>query len=500
MKVNQVKWGAILSYILIILNTAYGLLVVPFILACLGENQYGVYKTVASLSASLSVLDLGIGSTMTRYMARYNAKKDLDGANNFAAMAFIQYAVIAAVLAIGGAIAFISLTPVYGNTFSTADMALAQKLLITLVLNMILRLLENLFVGIANGHERFVFSNSIKLISVILRFSLIFIVLPIFNNALVIALLETAVVSVMTVVFAVYTTRNIGVRPKLKKWDKEIFKESMGYTLLMFIQTIVIQFNGNVDNVVIGARISAASVTVYSMALSVFGMYENLSGSIAGIMLPNMTKMVVAGDCPERLQAGVEKAGRMQFVLLAAALGGFVVLGRDFFDLWLGDGFQDCYALTLMLMIPVTFSMMQNVSLSILRAQNKMRYRTVTLVISCCINMTLTFLGVKYLGYWGAALGTSCATISNLIFMNIYYKKHLKFKVFRLFENVMKRTWLCSLVASVVTAVVHYWLRGTWVSFLLNVAIFIAIYGLAMFAWGLDTSEKKLIFGRFVRT
>ena len=71
---------------LIVANTIYGLLITPFILNYVGDSAYGVYKSVASISASLAVMDLGLGTTMTRYMARYNATKDKENAEKLAAI------------------------------------------------------------------------------------------------------------------------------------------------------------------------------------------------------------------------------------------------------------------------------------------------------------------------------------------------------------------------------------------------------------------------------
>ena len=47
MKRNGAKIGAIMSYILIFLNTAYGLIVMPYILSQVGSSDYGVYRTIA---------------------------------------------------------------------------------------------------------------------------------------------------------------------------------------------------------------------------------------------------------------------------------------------------------------------------------------------------------------------------------------------------------------------------------------------------------------------
>ncbi|MBQ3550350.1 MAG: oligosaccharide flippase family protein [Clostridia bacterium] len=490
-KKNEIKAGVVLSYLLLVINTVYGLLIAPYILKYVGVDNYGVYKTIAALSASLAVLDLGLGSTLTRYMAKYNATGDKNGASNFVAMIFIQFAIIAFAILCIGAVFFFGIDSMYGKTFSSSELKLAKQLMVFLLLNMVLRLFENLLSGIASGHECFTAANGVKVLSVVVKFSLILVLLPIVNNILLVVMLETVVVTAGIVFFYIYTVKHIGIVPKLTKWNKEEFKESFGYTALMFIQTLTTQFNGNVDNILIGSMVGAASVTVYSMSLTIFGMYENLSGSIANLMLPRVTKKVVAGDSPEQLQKSVEKAGRWQFVLLAAALGGFIVLGKDFYMLWLGKEFLDCYYLTLILIVPVTVPMMQNVCLSVLRAQNRMLYRTVTLGISCVINVGLTIIGIKLFGYWGAAIGTAGATLSNILFMNFYYKKKLGFGIFRMFKNIIGKTAICACIAAGVTYAAHLLLYGTWVSFIANAAVFMVVYLAMLFVIGISKSERE---------
>lgn len=495
---NEIKSGVILSYILIVVNTIYGLLITPFILKYVGDAAYGVYKSVASISASLAVMDLGLGTTMTRYMARYNATKDKETAENFIGMVIVQFLFLLAVIVLIG-VCIICLLPVlYDNTFSANELVLARELLAILLLNMILRLFENLLFGILNGYERFTFSNGFKIINVILKFTLILIVLPFVKNIKMVVMLETVLVTVTIFIFIAYIRSRLQITPRLKKWDTSLFIESFGYTVLMFIQAITVQFNGNVDNVLVGALQGASYVTVYSMALTIFGMYENLSGSVANIMLPKITNQVVEGGTNSQLQRSVEQAGRFQFFLLAAAIGGFVCLGKDFYKLWLGDAFSDCYILVLILIVPVTFPMIQNVALSILRAENKMVYRTVTLSVSCICNVAITFIGIKLWGYWGAAIGTACATILNFMMMNIYYHKKLGFKILRMFANIMQGTLPAAIIATLVTGIVHYFFRGTWISFIFNILVYLAVYGIFLFLLGMKADEKKAIFGRFV--
>lgn len=496
---RELKSGVVLSYALILVNTVYGLLVTPYILKYVGESAYGVYKSVSSISASLAVMDLGLGTTMTRYMARYYAMGKKEEAENFAGMLFIQLIILAAGVLLVGLGVLVFLPTFYGSTFSTDELGLARQLLFILVINMVLRMFENLLFGILTGYGRFTFSNSLKLINVVLKFALIMLMLPAIKDVKIVVISETILVIATIIIFVVYISSVLHIIPKVRKWDNVLFKESFGYTALMFIQSVTVQFNGNVDNVLIGAQQGAVFVTVYSMALAIFGMYENLSGSVANIMLPKITKQVVNKNSSRELQDTVERAGRFQFMLLAAALGGFIILGKDFYRLWLGDAFSDCYYLVLILIIPVTFPMMQNVVLSVLRAENKMVYRTVALAFSCVCNVVITFWGIKLWGYWGAALGTATATVLNLISMNVYYHKTLHFKIFALFRNIMKGILPSAVMASVVTFGIHRLLYKGWFCFIINALIFILVYGISLLAFGLKREEKQIILGRFVR-
>lgn len=493
MRISETKKGVVLSYTLLLCNTIYGLLITPFILKCVGTNNYGVYKSVSSLSASLAVMDLGLGATMTRYMAQYHATNEKGKAENFTAMVFVQFTIVAAVIALCGGITYGLIPSIFGLTFGEAEIGLSKILLVFLIMNMILRLFENLLSGAVSGYERFTVANGIKLLSIIMKFSLLLILLPIIKNVITIVVLESALLIAGIIFLSWYMICRMNIKPKLEKWDMTVFKESMMYTVLMFIQTITIQFNGNVDNVLIGAKLGSEYVTIYSMAIVIFGMYEQLSGSIAGVMLPNMTKRIVEKQTAAQLQQGVEKAGRYQFILLAAALGGFIALGREFYHLWLGESYSDCYWLTLMLIIPVTFPMVQNVSLSILCAQNKMGYRTITLAFSCVVNIVCTIVGINLLGYWGAALGTACATISNTILMNLYYRKHLDFRILKMYCRIFDKTWICAIVATVCTLISGKWFEISWFSFLFRGAIFVLVYGILMLLWETTDNEKQVI-------
>jgi len=52
-----------------------GLLLIPLYLKYLGIEAYGLVGFFTSLTGMLGILDLGIGATMNRELARYSAKE-----------------------------------------------------------------------------------------------------------------------------------------------------------------------------------------------------------------------------------------------------------------------------------------------------------------------------------------------------------------------------------------------------------------------------------------
>jgi O-antigen/teichoic acid export membrane protein len=158
---KQVKYGAIFSYILIILNATYGLFLTPYIIEQIGEAPYGVYKTISAFTASLMVLDLGLGGTMMRYIAKYRADKEDEKIPNFVCMGAIQAGVVCAVVALVTAVLYFFLDEIYQNGLTAQELVTAKQLYVFLAVGMVTHIVENLLNGIISGYNRFVFANGI---------------------------------------------------------------------------------------------------------------------------------------------------------------------------------------------------------------------------------------------------------------------------------------------------------------------------------------------------
>ena len=75
---KEIKIGAILSYVIIIVNMLIGVLYTPILTAKLGQTEYGLYSLVTSVISYLTILDFGFGNAIIIYKTRYRNKDEKD--------------------------------------------------------------------------------------------------------------------------------------------------------------------------------------------------------------------------------------------------------------------------------------------------------------------------------------------------------------------------------------------------------------------------------------
>lgn len=493
---NEVKWGAIISYLLIVTNSLYGFLIVPYILSSLGDVEYGVYKTISSLSSALMVLDLGLGGTTMRYIAKFKSDSQKDRIESFISMALGEGSIIGVVLIVVSAIIYCLIPSIYSEGLASSEIELAKKLFIILSVNMLFHIFENVLNGIISGHNKFTFANGMKLIRIFMRILILFVVFSFAKSSIALVLIDLFLTFFQIIVELIYIRAKLKTKIRLsfKGWDKEVFRESFKYTLLLFITTIAAQVNNNLDNVVIGAIRGATFVSVYSIGLLIFGMFEQLSTALSGVMLPTVTNILKSDKDGSKIEKTIVQVGRIQFMLLGAALIGFVILGKQLISLWLGDNYFDAYNITLILMAPALLELCVNVCLSVLRAQNMLGFRTGVLLATTIMNAIITVVGVKLFGYYAAAIGTALSfLVGSVIIMNIYYYKKFSFKMLKIYKKIFSGTWLCLLISGVAIWISSWFLNEGWLAFALNIVVFCIVYATSMLLFGFKKDEKKNI-------
>ena len=97
MAINQIKYGAIISYLALFVNVVIGLVYTPWVIASIGKADYGLY-TLAMSIIGLLAFDFGLGNATTKFITQYLAEGRQDKVDNLLGLIYKLYLIVDVVI------------------------------------------------------------------------------------------------------------------------------------------------------------------------------------------------------------------------------------------------------------------------------------------------------------------------------------------------------------------------------------------------------------------
>lgn len=439
MKINQRKIGAILSYLVITLNMIVGIAYTPFLIRKLGQSEYGLFSIIQSVISYLTVMDMGFGNAIIIYTARYINQNDKEKQDKLHGMFFAIFCIIGIIAGIIGFILYLNVNNMFGSSMTVEEISKAKVMMLILTFNLAATFPFSIFGNIITAHEKFIVSKTIKIIQIILQ-PLIMIPLLLFGYKAIAMTVVLTITNIFCLLLnAIVCIKKLDVKLKFQGFDKILLKEIFKYSFYIFLNEIIDKANWTVDRFILGSICGTVQTAIYSVAGQLNTMYMNFSTAISGVMLPKITKMEDSKASNEEFTKEFIKTGRIQYLLMALIITGFVLFGQAFINLWAGEGYESAYKISCILMIPLTVPLIQNIGLSILQAKNLYKYRTRIFLLIAILNIAISIPLSKLYGGIGAAWGTSVSLIlGQIIILNIYYYKKVGIDIPRFWINIIK--------------------------------------------------------------
>lgn len=494
MKSNQRKIGAILSYAVIILNMIVGILYTPFLIRKLGQSEYGLYSIVSSVISYLTVMDMGFGNAIIIYTARYINQKDKEKQNKLHGMFFAIFCILGVLATIVGVILYFNVNNMFGNSFTSEELEKAKIMMIVLIFNLVATFPLSIFGNIIIAHEKFIISKAIKIIQILLQPLIMIPVLVLGYKAITLTIVLTIINLVCLTLNAVICIKKLDVKLKFKGFDIVLLKEIFAYSFYIFLNEIIDKVNWNLDRFILGAVSGTVTTAIYSVAGQLNSMYMNFSTAISGVMLPKITKMEEQKATNEEFTKVFIQTGRIQYILMALIITGFVLFGQVFINIWAGTEYASAYIIACILMIPLTVPLIQNVGLSILQAKNLYKYRTIIFFAISILNVIISIPLSKAYGGIGAAIGTSVALIlGQIIILNIYYHKKVGINMINFWKNILKMS-LPIIFVMLFGVLLNKLIISTSITTLfIKIILYSIVYVILMWLFAMNKYEKDLI-------
>lgn len=494
MSKSQVKSGAILSYLSLFINNFLGLVYTPFLLSKLGQSEYGLYSLVTQIIGYLTVLDLGFGNAIVVYTAKYRAKGEKEKEARLNGMFIVIFCVIGLIAALIGVALYFNVEKLFGATMTADELSKAKVMMLILTFNLAITFPFSVFSSIVTAYERFVFA---KVRTIIRNLLMPIIMIPLlFMGYKSIAMVVVVTMLNMYILLSntLYCFRKLHIKIKFGKFDIKLLKEIFAYSFFIFLAVIVDKINWSADQFVLGAVSGTVAVSLYSVASQFNTIYLSFSNAINGLLLPKISKMVAKEESEEEISNLFIKTGRLQYIVMALVITGFVLFGKQFIILWAGAEYTTSYYIACILMIPVTIPLIQNVGISILQAKNLHKFRSVLYALIAIANIALSIPLAKAYGGIGSAIGTAASLIiGNGLIINIYYQRKARINIIEFWKQIIKMTIPIAPIAIIAFFILKYVNLTNWITLGVGVAIYASVYCLVCYLLVMNRYEKDLL-------
>src|SRR5699024_8271916 len=298
-----------------------------------------------------------------------------------------------------------------------------------------------------------------------------------------------------------YSYRHLEIKINFNRVDNQVIKEIFGYSFFIFLNIIVDQIFWKTDQIILGIVSGTVSVAIFAIAMQFITLYMQFSTAISNLFLPKLSMMEAEKASDEQFSNVLIKYGRIQFILIAYILSGFVVFGQYFINLWAGSAYSSAYYIVLLIMVPLTIPLTQNIGIAILQAKNRLTFRSTLYIILAIINVFITIpLAVKYDGI-GTAFATGISlSIGHILIMNIYYYKYIGLNIPSYWKSIVQISIPTIISISIGLFLTKYIIPiNSILSFILGIVWFSIIY--VMFNWfiSMNKSEKTLLLSTLDR-
>ncbi|MDE6622850.1 MAG: oligosaccharide flippase family protein [Alistipes sp.] len=439
MAVSQLKAGAILNYVVLGLSNLVGLLYTPYMLRMMGQSEYGLYSLVASVIAYLTIMDFGFGNAIIRYTAKYRAEGKFEEQYAMFGMFLILYSAIGVIAFCGGLGLYFNVDALFGDTMSTVELERARVLMLIMLFNLGITFPLSIFGSIITAYEDFIFQKTVQIVRIVLNTLVMIFLLQKGYKAVAMVVVQTVFNFLTLILNLFYCKYKIRIRFIFGKFKWGFLKEVSIYSFWIFLGIIIDRIYWSTGQFVLGTTEGAVAVAVFAVAIQFQNMYMSFSTAISGVVFPRITALVANHRTDREISDIFIRVGRIQYMVVAFILSGFVIFGRQFIIQWAGADYEEAYTIALLFFAALTIPLIQNVGISVLQARNQMKFRSLSYVVIAVGSLVGQVLLARKFGSIGCAVAIAGALfVGQGLVMNIYYYKVQKLDILKFWQEIAR--------------------------------------------------------------
>src|SRR5208337_110159 len=331
------------------LNVMVGIFLSPFILHHLGDAAFGIWVLIFSVTGYYGLFDLGIRSSIIRYVSKYTATDDREKLTQFVNTALFTYTGIGVVSMVLTALLSSSVEHVF--KIPPGMHAQARLLLLMVGASVSLGFPLGVFGGMLEGLNRFYILNWTSIGATLARTALIVYFLNRGYGLLTVALLTIVFPIISSVLRGIIVFRLCPVPLGLKHVDRASFRHMANYGGATFVVLVASRLRFRTDALVLGTMMSTVAVTYFNIGSRIVDYAGEFVASLAQVFVPMSSQSEATGKL-DRVRKIYIAGNRVCAFLILPITAILIILGKHIIRIWVGARYiQPSYPVLVVMII-----------------------------------------------------------------------------------------------------------------------------------------------------
>jgi O-antigen/teichoic acid export membrane protein len=490
---QRLVFGTILTAVSSGWSVIITLFLTPFLINNLGKELYGIWVLVTSFTVAsgfLSLLDLGIQSSIVKFVAEYHAKQDQERLAQVISAGLYFFLGIGVIGAIGVAVfAWLFFTKIF--SFPPSLAIVGQSLLFILAVQTILEFPSLIFLAVLVGLQQFVFIRILNILQMSL-YAVLSVLMIISGYGVVSLGIAMLVVSVVKLLLAMIVVRRI--LPNLSfvlRFDKILLFSVVRFSGGMFLVRILAVIYNQMDKIIIGVMLTSTLLTDYDIAYKI-QLLALIALSFVNPQIVAPASSLYATQDYIRLQELFLKGTKYSLALCLPVIVCAFVLSRSIIQVWIGPEYAYNTFIAQLFLSSVFIIAAIAVGQNILFGMGHIRAVLLIMIPNIVVNLLISIILAPRIGVAGVIWGTVIGTVIVFLPYLWYYLKTLEIPLNRFLREVIIPTYPVALVFGLLLFLAH---RLVHTDTLITLGLFgmagMCLYSGMFILFGLSADERK---------
>jgi O-antigen/teichoic acid export membrane protein len=478
-------------------NIAVAFFLMPFVVRTLGDHSYGLWVVVSGIAFYYYLLDLGLSSAVTRYVAAGIARRDTSRVNQIVSTAVALFVGLGVIVAL----ATVGLWLAVPSFLRPQDVGPIRVVVLLQGMNLALGFPFKAFGSIFSAQLRYDLVEMVNLALLVANTSLTVYVLLHGGGLVALACVTFGLGQAYNLTFYLVAKRlwpALSVR--IGHAHRHVAKEMFGYSVWSFINHVSDMLRFRIDALVVARFCGASVVTHYSIGASLAEYGLNLINRATGIMTPLFVRYQADGDAAA-VRSLLLFVTKVNAVLSIFGFGLLFVLGRLFIVRWMGSQYADAYLVFLVMGTALMLEGILQTAGNALYGLARHRPYAIAAVCEASANTVLSIFLARRYGMVGVAVGTAIPlAINKLLFTPYYTCRVVDLALWRFYVPILKTALVTGIFLLLLrTAVAHFSVPATYAGILLVLCVSVPAYLPVAFYGVLNAGERVMLRGLLPR-